>query len=118
MDIRTILYINLFLLTGCTVALAVIALHNPHFREFRWLSIAYAAGGLSTLLRMRQGHIPDFFSLVLSNLMLVAALLLVHRSFALFVETGDRISWMPAVLLTGTFFALAYYTYVRPSFAA
>ena len=118
MDIRTILYINIFLLAGCTVGLSVIAFHNPRFREFRWLAVAYATGGLSTILRMRQWHVPDFFSLVLSNTMLVAALLLVHHCFASFVRAQIKTRWFAAVLIPATFAGLVYYTYFDRSFAA
>lgn len=118
MDIRTILYVNLFLLAGCTVGLAVIALHNTRFREFRWFAIAYAAGGISTWLRMLQGHVPDFFSLVLSNLMVMAALLLLHRCFAAFVNAGRETVWLEALLLIAVFAGLFYYTCVHRSFVA
>lgn len=118
MDIRTILYINIFLLAGCTVALSVIAFHNPRFRQFRWLAIAYATGGLSTILRMLQWHIPDFLSLVLSNMLLVAALLLVHHCFAAFVGARLRTGWLEALLIVGTFAGMVYYTHIQPDFAA
>src|ERR1700760_3963431 len=118
MDIRTILYVNLFLLTGCMVALAVIAFHDLRFRNFRWLAVAYAAGGFGTFLRMQQGRIPDFFSLVTSNVMLVAALLLVHRSFVHFVGANAKMGWQQSLLLLSTFGGLVYYSHIHPSFRA
>lgn len=118
MDIRTILYINIFLLAGCTVGISVIAFHNARFRQFRWLAIAYATGGLGTVMRTRQGHIPDFFSLVLSNVLIVAALLLVHRSFATFVKAEVRTGWLEAVLFVSTLIGMAYYTHIHRSYGA
>lgn len=118
MDIRTILYINVFLLAGCTVALSVIAFHNPRFRQFRWLALAYAMGGMATVLRSLQWLIPDFLSLVVSNVLLVTALILVHRCFAAFVKAKIRTDWFEALLIFGTFIGISYYTYVQQSFAA
>ena len=118
MDVRTILYINIFLLAGCTVGLSVIAFHQPRFRKFLLLAIAYATGGVSTLLRMQQGRLPDFFVLVLSNFLLVVALLLIHRCFAAFLKADLRTGWLEALFLIPTFVGLAYYTHIHPSYSA
>jgi diguanylate cyclase (GGDEF)-like protein len=118
MDVRTILYLNIFLLAGCTVGLSVIAFHQPRFRQFLLLAIAYAIGGVSTVLRMQQGHIPDFFVLVLSNLLLIAALLLIHRCFAAFVKADMRTGWLEALFLIPTFAGLVYYTLIHPNYGA
>jgi len=118
MDVRTILYINVFLLAGCTAGLAVIAFHHRRFRQFFLLTIAYAIGCLSTVLRMRQGHLPDFFVLVLSNFLLVATLLLVHRCFAAFLKPDLRTGWLEVPFLVPTFAGLTYYTHLHPSYVA
>jgi len=118
MDVRTILYINVVLLAGCTVGLSVIAFHHRRFRQFFLLTIAYAIGGLGTVLRMQQGRIPDFFVLVLSNVLLMAALLLVHRCFAAFVKVDPGTGWLEALFLVPTFVGLMYYTHIHPSYAA
>ncbi|QNI36901.1 GGDEF domain-containing protein [Edaphobacter albus] len=118
MDVRTILYVNIFLLAGCTLGLSVIAFHHKRFRQFLLLAIAYATGGLSTALRMQQGHIPDFFVLVLSNVMLIAALLLVHHCFMAFLKKGFRTGWLEAFFFIPTSIGLAYYTHIHPSYMA
>ena len=118
MDVRTILYINVFLLVGVTVGLSVIAFHRQHFRKFFLLAIAYAMGGIGTVLRMLQGQIPDFFVLVLSNFLLIAGLLLIHRCFVAFVNPGMKTGWFEALFLIPTFAGMAYYTYIHPNYAA
>jgi diguanylate cyclase (GGDEF)-like protein len=118
MDVRTILYINVFLLAGCTAGLAVIAFHHRRFRQFFLLTIAYAIGCLSTVLRMQQDRLPDFFVLVLSNFLLVATLLLVHRCFAAFLKPDMRTGWLEILFLAPTFVGLAYYTHIDPNYAA
>jgi diguanylate cyclase (GGDEF)-like protein len=118
MDVRTILYINIFLLAGCTAGLSVIAFHQRRFRHFILIAISFAIGGLSTILRMQQGRIPDFFVLVVSNLLLVIALLLIHRCFAAFVKADLRTGWLEALFLIPTFAGLVYYTHIHPSYSA
>lgn len=118
MDVRTILYINVFLLAGCTAGLAVIAFHHRRFRQFFLLTIAYAVGCVSTVLRMQQDRLPDLFVLVLSNFLLVATLLLVQRCFAAFLKPDLRTGWLEALFLVPTFVGLTYYTHIHPSYAA
>lgn len=118
MDVRTILYVNVFLLAGCTAGLSVIAFHHRRFRQFFLLTVAYAIGCLSTVLRIQQDRIPDFFSLVLSNLLLVATLLLVQRCFAAFLKPDLRTGWLEVLFLVPTFAGLLYYTHLHPSYVA
>lgn len=118
MDIRTILYINIFLLAGCTAGISVIAFHNKRFRQFSWIAVAYAIGCLSTVLRALQGVFPDFFVLVLSNVLVVIALLLVHHCFAEFAKVHMRTGWLEILFVAGALVGLAYYTYVDPSLDA
>lgn len=118
MDVRTILYINVFLLAGGTVGLSVIAFHRRQFRKFFLLAVAYAIGGVGSVLRMLQGQIPDFFVLVLSNLLIVAGLLLIHRCFVAFVNSDLKTGWVEAFFLVPTFVGLMYYTHIHPDYAA
>ena len=57
MDIRTILYVHVYLLVGIAAGLTVIAC-NPQFRHFRHLAAAFIAGAASTLLRIADGRSP------------------------------------------------------------
>jgi diguanylate cyclase (GGDEF)-like protein len=118
MEIRVILYINIFLLAGYATGLTIIALHSPRYRQFFWFAFAYAGAGVGTVMRLRPWHMPDFFPFVLSNLLVVAALLLIHRCLTAFVKAELNTGWFEAVLLMGTFAVLTYYTLVRPSIAA
>ncbi|HVZ15914.1 MAG TPA: GGDEF domain-containing protein [Terriglobales bacterium] len=118
MDIRTILYINIFLLAGCAAGLSVIAFLHKHFRQLFWLTIAYGIGCASTVLRMLQGIVPDFFTLVFSNMLLLAALLIIHHHFAVFVKAHIRSEWLEILLVAAAFVGLVYYTHIDPSFEA
>ncbi|HEX3435173.1 MAG TPA: hypothetical protein VHT24_00280, partial [Pseudacidobacterium sp.] len=118
MEIRVIMYINLFLLTGYAIGLSIIGFHNRRFRQFFWFTAAYFGAGVGTVLRMRPRNLPDFFSLVLSNLLVIAALLLIHRCFAAFVKAKANIHWIEACILAGTAAGMIYYAEIRPSFNA
>jgi diguanylate cyclase (GGDEF)-like protein len=118
MEIRVILYINIFLLAGYSAGLSIIALHSSRYRQFFWFAFAYAGADVGTVMRLRPWHVPDFFPFVLSNLLIVAALLLIHRCLAAFMKAEFNTGWFEAVLLIGTFTTLTYYTLVRPSLAA
>jgi diguanylate cyclase (GGDEF)-like protein len=117
MDIRTILYVHVYLLIGIAVGLMVIAYH-PHFRHFRNLSAAFLAAAVSTLLRIADSHLPSYLSIVVANGLLLATFVLIHRSLAEFVQGGSRTKRLEALLVGGGCVGLAFFTLVHPSLAA
>ena len=118
MEIRVIVSINLFLLAGYTVGMSVIAAHSSRYRQFFWFAAATFCASIGSLLRMPWWHLPALFSMVLPNLMVVAALLIIHRRFALFVKAKADTRWLEATLLAGTLVTMVYYALIHPSFAA
>jgi diguanylate cyclase (GGDEF)-like protein len=113
-DIRTILYVHVYLLIGIAVGLVVIAWH-PHFRHFRNLAAAFIAGAASTLLRIADGHLPSLISIVFANGLLLVTFVLIHRCMANFVQGGSRTRGVEALLVGGGCVGLAFFTLVHPS---
>jgi diguanylate cyclase (GGDEF)-like protein len=110
-DIRTILYVHVYLLIGISVGLLAIARRHPHARELRWLAVSSAAGAMSTVLRVADTHIPRLFSILLANLLLLLSFVLIHRCFEAFVEVRLRARSLGVLLVGAGMAGLAYFTY-------
>jgi diguanylate cyclase (GGDEF)-like protein len=113
-DIRTILYMHVYLLVGMAVGLTVIAC-NPHFRHFRNLAVAFTAGAVSALLRISDAHLPSYVSSVFAKGVLFAMFVLIHRSLADFVQGGSQTKRLEALLLGSACIGLAFFTLLHPS---
>lgn len=111
MDIRTILYVHVYLLIGISVGLLAIARRHPHARELRWLAVSSAAGAMSTVLRVADTHIPRLFSILLANLLLLLSFVLIHRCFEAFVAVRLRARSLGVLLVGAGMAGLAYFTY-------
>lgn len=118
MEIRVIVSINLFLLVGYTVGLSVIAAHSSRFRQFFWFAAATLCAAIGSLLRMPLWHLSAFLSMVVPNFLVVTALLIIHRRFALFVKAKADTRWLEATILAGTLASMVYYALIHPSFTA
>lgn len=116
MDIRTILYVHVYLLLGMATGLIVIAWH-PHFRHFRNLAAAFLAGAGSTLLRLADARLPSVISIVCANGLLLVTFVLLHRCIAGFVQGGSRTKRLEALLVGSGVVLLAFFTLVHPSLA-
>ncbi len=117
LDIRTLFFIAT--LTTVFMALAMIVLWRtiPGERACRpWaLGGAIAAGGF--LLVWLRGVIPDFFSIVLANALLVAGYGLVVVGVNRFTGGAGRAGWVAAA--TAAMFGCAlYFTYGAPDIGA
>jgi diguanylate cyclase (GGDEF)-like protein len=110
-DIRTILYVHVYLLIGISVGLLVIARRHPHARELRWMAVSSAAGAMSTVLRVADTHIPRLFSILLANLLLLLSFVLIHRCFEAFVAVRLRARSLGVLLVGAGMAGLAYFTY-------
>jgi diguanylate cyclase (GGDEF)-like protein len=117
-DIRTILYVNAYLLVGMCVGLRVIAYRYPLFRDLRRLAIAFGMGAASTLLRIADSRIPSLFSIVLANLLLLLGLVVLHHCIVRFVTAATGSRWVEGLLVGGATLGLAYFTYVDRSLEA
>jgi diguanylate cyclase (GGDEF)-like protein len=113
-DIRTILFVHVYLLVGIAVGLTVIASH-PHFRHFRHLAAAFITGAASTLLRIADAHLPGYLSIVFANGLLLTTFVLIHRSVADFVQGGSRTKRLEALLVGSGCVGLGFFTLVHPS---
>jgi diguanylate cyclase (GGDEF)-like protein len=116
-DIRTILYVHVYLLVAMAVGLTVIAC-NPHFRHFRHLAAAFIAGSASALLRIADAHLPSYVSDIFAKAALFAMFVLIHRSLADFVQGGSRTKRLEALLAGSGCVVLAFFTLVHPSLEA
>jgi diguanylate cyclase (GGDEF)-like protein len=113
-DIRTILYVHVYLLVGMAVGLTVIAC-NPHFRHFRNLAAAFIAGAASALVRIADAHLPSYVASIFAKGMLFAMFVLIHRSLADFVQGGSRTKRLEVLLVGSGCLGLAFFTLVYPS---
>jgi diguanylate cyclase (GGDEF)-like protein len=117
-DIRTILYVNVYLLVGISVGLCVIARRHPHVREMQCMALAFAAGAVSTALRISDSHIPQLFSIVVANVLLLLALALIHRCVAAFAPVDAGVRVFEGALISAATLGLIYFTYSHRSLPA
>jgi diguanylate cyclase (GGDEF)-like protein len=113
-DIRTILYIHVYLLVGMAIGLTVIAF-NPYFRHFRQMAAAFTAGAASAFVRIAGAHLPGYVSSVLAKGLLFVMLVLIHHSLADFVQGGSRTKRLEALLVGSGCVGLAFFTLIHPS---
>jgi diguanylate cyclase (GGDEF)-like protein len=117
-DIRTIMYVNVYLLIGISVALSVIAHRHPHVREMRCMAMAFATGAVSTGLRLSASHIPYLFSIVGANFLLLLTFALIHLCVASFAPVAAWERVLEGLLIASGTLGLGYFTYVQESLAA
>jgi len=116
LDIRTLALTNLLLGLFLGVGSLVFARIHSSFRGFRSLGYSYLLFSLGFILLGLRQYIPDFFSIIIANLVIVAGFSLLILGILRFlkyeIRTFERIS---IALLCLMAIAFVYFTYFSTS---
>jgi len=113
MDTRTIFQITA-VVVGCIFAyLVLIHISTPALRGLRAVCYGYAAACVGIELISQRGHIPDFFSVLLSSLLLVLINVCLYRGLSELLCVKASYKWLVAGSLAPILIVTTYYTYVH-----
>ena len=113
----------IILTISCFVALAMGAIlftiaktYPKSIRGLTEWSVAAAVIGFSLPLFIARGVIPDAFSIVLANLMILVAFLMMNHGVRKFSGAPPRANRaLPGLFVLSFVFLFAWFTYVHPS---
>lgn len=118
LDMRTIVFGHLITTAICTVV--VTGLWRQNHRRFSgtdWWIVSFSLFSAATLLLFLRGTLPDFFSVVAANTMVVAGLIASFHGIALFV--GRPVDQRSNLVYLAVFSMVhSYFTFVDPNLAA
>jgi diguanylate cyclase (GGDEF)-like protein len=116
--------IRLFL-AGFSLPLAVailgciVILRSRHtVRGVFWIIASFASALLGLLSIAGRSFIPDFFSIVIANELMLSAYVLMHQAIATILDSPQRCIRRSVALLGVLFVTYSYYTYVSNSMSA
>ena len=113
LDIKTLMIMNLLINVVGSLAMAIIWKQNKNrFTGIGfWLAdmLMQAIGSLLIILR---GIIPNFFSIVIANTLIILGVVLLYTGMSKFIEKKVRNMQNYFLIVLG-FFALSYYTYIQ-----
>ncbi|MEK7737993.1 MAG: hypothetical protein AAB319_09600, partial [Pseudomonadota bacterium] len=111
------------LVVGATISaflMAIVLIYLAHsfppgIRGLREWGIGLVLIFFAALFGSLRGMVPDFVSIVLGNLAVVAGLALIYIGLLRFNDRGLPMRWLAAVILLNLL-AVAYFTHVEFSF--
>ncbi|MBM3175594.1 MAG: hypothetical protein FJZ93_07715, partial [Chloroflexi bacterium] len=113
-DLKTVMLVSTMVNFICACAIAIISYQNrKRFAGLAfWLADMILLTTGTTLVTLR-GMVPDFFSIVLANAMVIAGIVIIYMGLERFV--GKKSSQIHNYVLLGIFVGVhAYYTHVEP----
>jgi diguanylate cyclase (GGDEF)-like protein len=81
-------------------------------RGLNWLIGALSAALVGAVLLCSRSRIPDFFSIVVANELMLATLVLMHQAIAAILGSSRRCLWLSMGLAGALLIAFLHYTYV------
>jgi diguanylate cyclase (GGDEF)-like protein len=93
---------------GCIV----ISRGRREVRGLNWLIGALSAALVGSALLCSRSRIPDFFSIVVANELMLATLVLMHQAIAAILGSSRRCLWLSMGLAGALLIAFLHYTYV------
>ena len=99
---------------GCLV----ISRGRKEVRGLNWLIGTLSAALAGAALLYGRSRIPDFFSIVVANELMLAALVLLHQATTAILGSSRRCLWMSLGLAGALLIALLHYTYVSNDLGA
>ncbi len=114
MDIRTLLVCSLAVLTVHAVCLLLVRLSERDLTGIGWLAAAFAVSAVGTALGAGRDIVPDFWSIVVGNALLLVGYILLHRAITSFLGLGFRHLGTGLALLAVLVAGLALFTYGVP----
>jgi diguanylate cyclase (GGDEF)-like protein len=114
MDLRSIYEISTVILGCLSVYLYLIQVSTPNLRGMNWVSLGYACGASGTLLVSLRGDIPDLFSVLLANALLLLVNIGLYWGVADLLYVTKRRRWLMVTLsVVPTMLLQSYYTFVH-----
>ncbi len=98
METRTLLLLNLLLLSSFAAGLLVVCFASPALRHLRWLVPAYACGSLATLLFLSRDRLLPSAIMPVMDLLVLLAYILLHRALC-DLAGCRRLAWFGLWLL-------------------
>ena len=90
MDVHTLIIVNAFLFIFFTIVLSINTLANPGSRGHQWFTSSYLVRAVGLLMIALYGQVVDLYIVLLGNVIVVWAILLLHRSFVEFLNLKVR----------------------------
>lgn len=117
-DAHTSLLFSASIMGAISIFIGIYAVSRRENRTFLWLSAAAACLGVAYILVDLRGQIPDFFSILLSNELVLVCFIAFYEVIRRFLSTDLKVNWIGVGLLAAQLALLAWFTYVRPDFGA
>ncbi|HEX3375089.1 MAG TPA: GGDEF domain-containing protein [Edaphobacter sp.] len=99
---------------GCLV----VSRGRKEVRGLNWLIGTLCAALAAAALLYGRSRIPDFFSIVVANELMLAALVLLHQAVTAILGSSRRCLWLSLGLAGALLVALLHYTYVSNDLGA
>lgn len=99
METRTLLLLNLLLLSSFAAGLLAVCFASPALRHLRWLVPAYASGSVSTLLFLGRERLMEAAVMPAVDTLVLLAYILLHRALCDLIGGSRRVAWFGLFLL-------------------
>lgn len=116
LDARTSLFFSASIMITISFMMVFYAVSRKENQKFIWLSIAAGFLGVAYTLTYLRGQIPDFFSIIISNELVLFCLIAVYEVFRNFLSVDSKVKLAGFALLVLQFFLLIWFTYYVPDF--
>jgi len=118
LDIRTLSLVTVFFALMHGVGLVMFAISQRSFKGFMTLGASMLCLAAGFLFMAYRGFLPDFFSIVLANVLIVSSFSFVHEGITRFLKSRRSFITISRLIPVITFGSFLYYTYVDPSLGA
>lgn len=116
LDVRTAFVFSAFLAVTISIAILFYSLSRKENRTFIWLSIASGVLAANYVLTYLRGQIPDFFSIIVSNELIIICLIAFYEVFRNFLSLNSKGRLLGPCILGVQLFLLIWFTYYQPDF--
>ena len=116
LDVRTAFVFSACLAVTISIAILFYSLSRKENRTFIWLSIASGVLAANYVLTYLRGQIPDFFSIIVSNELIILCLIAFYEVFHNFLSLNSKGRFLGPCVLGVQLLFLIWYTYFNPDF--
>jgi diguanylate cyclase (GGDEF)-like protein len=118
MSIRLVIVGYMLSLVAAILGCIVISRSRNEMRGLNWLIGTLSAALLGLVLLYGRSRIPDFFSIVVANEVMLASFVLLHQAITTILGSSRRYLWLSIGLAGALLAAFLYYTYVSNDLSA
>jgi diguanylate cyclase (GGDEF)-like protein/PAS domain S-box-containing protein len=116
LDLRTVLINYICGNLVCTIVLSYLWWQNRRFQGIGYWALSFLSNFTGIVLISGRGIIPDFFSMLLGGLFLLAGTYLLYKGLALFLCGIKKTPLHLYALLAIYIFLQVYFIYISPNF--